>query len=151
MIVKGSPLFKTSDAPANSGSRWYLYRIAYVDLVDACRDAITAYDFGSVLSNVPLRAITHCDIGARLCELDRHSFADTAASPENHGGAIWEICRHCVFSNPDGMRLAIQEIAQEDRAANLHQYDRNAVLMLVRPLDMMDVAGRGNAHSGAPA
>jgi len=40
----------------------HLCRIAYVDLVDACRDAMTAYDFGSFLSDVLLCAITHCDI-----------------------------------------------------------------------------------------
>lgn len=44
---------------------------------------------------------------------------------------------HALFAS---MRLAIHKIAQEDQAANLHHYDWNAVLMLVRPLDMVQVS-----------
>jgi len=47
---------------------------------------------------------------------------------------------HALFAT---MRLAIHKIAQEDQAANLHHYDWNAVLMLIRPLDMVEV-GQGS-------
>jgi len=44
---------------------------------------------------------------------------------------------HALFA---ALRLEIHKIADQDRAAELDRYDWSAVLMLVRPLDMAEVA-----------